>query len=167
MMRDAMKKPLMTMLLFLTTVLVSVPIFSKTLMTQKPDQTSIDYTRIQAEKTGFVSVTGGKIWYRVNGLRFKDKKPAILVIHGGPGNSHDYLLPALQLADERMVIFYDQLDSGRSDRTNNTELWTLARFTDEVDAIRAALSLKRGAYFRQFVGRVCCGQLCGQKTCGA
>jgi proline iminopeptidase len=39
----------------------------------------------------------------------------VLVLHGGPGASHDYLLPQmLELARDRELIFYDQRGGGRS-----------------------------------------------------
>ncbi|HEX5580119.1 MAG TPA: alpha/beta hydrolase [Gemmatimonadaceae bacterium] len=41
--------------------------------------------------------------------------PRILVLHGGPGASHDYLLPQmLELAESHELIFYDQRGGGRS-----------------------------------------------------
>jgi proline iminopeptidase len=41
--------------------------------------------------------------------------PRLLVLHGGPGASHDYLLPQmLELANEYRLIFYDQRGGGRS-----------------------------------------------------
>lgn len=40
---------------------------------------------------GYVSVTGGKIWYKVVGMGIKGIP--ILVLHGGPGASYDYLEP--------------------------------------------------------------------------
>jgi proline iminopeptidase len=41
--------------------------------------------------------------------------PRLLVLHGGPGASHDYLLPQmLRLAEGRELIFYDQRGGGRS-----------------------------------------------------
>ncbi len=39
----------------------------------------------------------------------------LLVLHGGPGASHDYLLPQLlELARKRELIFYDQRGGGQS-----------------------------------------------------
>jgi proline iminopeptidase len=39
----------------------------------------------------------------------------LLVLHGGPGANHDYLLPQmLELADEHQLVFYDQRGGGRS-----------------------------------------------------
>ncbi len=41
--------------------------------------------------------------------------PAVVVLHGGPGAHHDYLLPAFSsLADEYGLRFYDQRGGGRS-----------------------------------------------------
>ncbi|MDQ2931737.1 MAG: alpha/beta fold hydrolase [Gemmatimonadota bacterium] len=41
--------------------------------------------------------------------------PPLLVLHGGPGASHDYMLPQmLELANEYRLIFYDQRGGGRS-----------------------------------------------------
>lgn len=41
--------------------------------------------------------------------------PRLLVLHGGPGASHDYMLPQmLELANEYRLIFYDQRGGGRS-----------------------------------------------------
>jgi proline iminopeptidase len=41
--------------------------------------------------------------------------PKLLVVHGGPGAHHDYLLPQmLELADEQELVFYDQRGGGRS-----------------------------------------------------
>jgi proline iminopeptidase len=41
--------------------------------------------------------------------------PRVLVLHGGPGASHDYLLPQmLRLGNGRELLFYDQRGGGRS-----------------------------------------------------
>jgi proline iminopeptidase len=41
--------------------------------------------------------------------------PRLLVLHGGPGAPHDYLLPQmLELADRYQLVFYDQRGSGQS-----------------------------------------------------
>lgn len=67
----------------------------------------------QARECGYVGVDGGRIWYRVNGEPDSAKLP-LLVVHGGPGMSHHYLLPFTDLANERPVILYDQLAHGVS-----------------------------------------------------
>jgi proline-specific peptidase len=69
------------------------------------------------------------------------KKIPLLLLHGGPGASHDYLEPLELLSDERPVIFYDQLGGGNSDRPDDRSLWTIERFTEELEHVREALHL--------------------------
>jgi proline iminopeptidase/L-proline amide hydrolase len=87
-------------------------------------------------------VPGGRVYVRVNGSLSSPRLPVVL-LHGGPGGTHTSLLDALALANERAVILYDQLDSGRSDHPNDPRNWTVERFTDEVDAVRRALGVQR------------------------
>lgn len=60
---------------------------------------------IEARK-GYIPVMGGRVWYQIVG---SGEAIPLLVLHGGPGIPHDYLEPLADLADERPVIFYDQL----------------------------------------------------------
>jgi proline-specific peptidase len=94
------------------------------------------------DREAMVPVAGGRIYVRVNG-RLDGPRAPILMIHGGPGGTHAAFLNLLTLADERAVILYDQLGSGRSDDPDDPATWRVARFVDEVDAIRRALSLPR------------------------
>lgn len=89
-----------------------------------------------------VPVEGGRAYVRING-DLSGPRPPVLMIHGGPGASHAIFLNALPLADERAVILYDQLDSGRSDDPNSPANWRVPRFVGEVTAIRRALGLER------------------------
>lgn len=89
-----------------------------------------------------VPVPGGRVYVRINGDLSASRLPVILA-HGGPGGTHVGLAEAIALADERAVILYDQLDTGRSDRPNDPRLWTVARFTDELEAIRRFLKIPR------------------------
>lgn len=88
---------------------------------------------------GFVQVHGGKIWYRVVG---RGSATPILLLHGGPGSTSDYLVGLERLADERQVIFYDQLGAGRSERPADARLWKAKRFVKELAQLRAALGLE-------------------------
>ncbi len=97
-------------------------------------------TFIEPESSGHIEVPGGRVWYRSNGERHRGRAP-LLAIHGGPGAPHDYLLPLLALSGERRVVFYDQLDCGRADRPGDPSNWTVERYVDEVEAVRAALGL--------------------------
>ena len=88
---------------------------------------------------GYIEVTGGRVWYRSVG----EGGTPLLCLHGGPGFTHNYLEPLEALGDRRQVILYDQLGCGRSDRPDDTSLWTVDRFVEEVAQVRAALGLDR------------------------
>ena len=48
--------------------------------------------------------------------------PPVLLLHGGPGASHDYLLPQmLELAEEHRLVLYDQRGGGRSRHDDDRE----------------------------------------------
>jgi len=89
---------------------------------------------------GYVEVEGGRVWYRRLGEG--DALP-VLLLHGGPGAAHDYMLPlAERLSEHRPAIVYDQLGCGRADKPDDTSLWTVDRSVTEVDQVRAALGLE-------------------------
>ncbi|MGE8203881.1 proline iminopeptidase-family hydrolase [Heyndrickxia sp. NPDC080065] len=87
---------------------------------------------------GYIPVTGGKIYYKKVG---EGKKAPIILLHGGPGGTHVSMMNLERLSDERTVIFYDQLGSGRSDRPTDKSLWHVDRFVEELGQIREALEL--------------------------
>ena len=95
--------------------------------------------RALAPGDGMLAVPGGKVWYRVVG---SGPGTPLLVIHGGPGGTSCRLREHGRLGDERPVIFYDQLGTGRSERPRDSTLWTLPRAVQEVEAIRRALGLR-------------------------
>ena len=69
----------------------------------------------------------------------------VLLLHGGPGSTHEYLeacdsyLPAAGVE----YYYYDQLGSGFSDQPAEPSLWELDRFVDEVEQVRGALGLSQ------------------------
>ena len=90
---------------------------------------------------GFVAFRGLRTWYRVVGDGEDEGKLPVLLLHGGPGATHDYLEPLEALAETgRRAIFYDQLGCGKSDRGDESH-WTVETYVEEVDAVRAALDL--------------------------
>jgi len=92
------------------------------------------------QSEGYADVPGGRIYWRKFG---SGGKTPLLTLHGGPGASHNYLLPLQALADERPVILYDQLGCGRADAPEDDAAYSIQRSVDEVDAVRAALGLDR------------------------
>jgi len=95
---------------------------------------------VPQSEEGFVDVPGGRAWYRIIGA---GSRPPLLLVHGGPGAGSCYFSNLSHLSDERPVIVYDQLGSGRSDRPSDPSLWHLDRFVQELAAIRKALKLER------------------------
>ena len=87
---------------------------------------------------GFLERPAGRTWYRVTGA---GGRTPLLCLHGGPGSTHSYFRPLERLAEERQVVLYDQLGCGRSDRPELE--WSLAVFTEELEALRAHLGLDR------------------------
>lgn len=60
----------------------------------------------------------------------------VVIVHGGPGLSHDYLLPHADLANHSYpVIFYDQIGNARSTHLPNKPpaFWSIDLFLDELD----------------------------------
>lgn len=87
---------------------------------------------------GYLPVPGGRVWYRRMGT---GPGLPLLAVHGGPGGTSCRFAALAPLADERPVIYYDQLGSGRSDHPADTTLWTVARFVEELEAVRRGLGL--------------------------
>ena len=85
-------------------------------------------------------------WYRVTGdlrLGETDAPAPLVVLHGGPGATHDYLLSVADLAEGRAVVHYDQLGNGRSTHypERGADFWTVELFVRELRNLVAALGI--------------------------
>jgi proline iminopeptidase len=61
---------------------------------------------------GFTTTTGSPLYWAKYG---RTNAPKLLVLHGGPGADHCYMLPQmLQLGERHDLLFYDQRGGGRS-----------------------------------------------------
>ena len=73
----------------------------------------------------------------------------LLLLHGGPGGTHEYFeafdsyLPNAGIE----YYYYDQLGSYYSDQPDDTDLWELPRFVEEVEQVRRALHLDRDNFY--------------------
>ncbi|KAJ7629964.1 proline-specific peptidase [Mycena polygramma] len=81
-------------------------------------------------------------YYKVVGEITNSLHPPLVILHGGPGFTHDYLIPLTDLASRSpstAVIFYDQLGSGRSThlRSKETTFWTIDLFIAELENVLA------------------------------
>ncbi len=95
------------------------------------------------EQEGFIPVAGEyRVWYRIAGGGAERENIPLLALHGGPGVPHDYIENLADLAsDTRRVILYDQLGCGRSDKPDDTSLWRVDRFVEELGIVRRELGL--------------------------
>jgi proline iminopeptidase len=111
-------------------ILISLVIFIALFVGCKPKQFT--------PHEGFIDVTGGKVWYRVNG---SGNATPVVLLHGGPGSSSYYLDALKPLSKDRPVIFIDQLGCGRSSRITDTTLMTIENYVEQLEVIRKALGL--------------------------
>ena len=90
---------------------------------------------------GYLTATDGvQIFYRIVG----SGPDTLVVVHGGPGNSMDSLLPDMEpLARERTVIYYDQRGNGRSDLLQDEEQLTIAKHVADLEAVRRHFKLEK------------------------
>jgi proline iminopeptidase len=88
--------------------------------------------------SGFTSTTEIPLYWAVYGPEGASR---LLVLHGGPGAHHDYLLPQmLQLADSYELIFYDQRGGGRSKTDDRTPI-TWRTHVEDLDHVIGELRL--------------------------
>lgn len=111
--------------------------------------TSFRGLRVPETKHGYVSVNGRNIYYEKVGYGAEN----IVVIHGGPGLPHNYLLPALQnLAPYATIWFYDARGHGLSEQNPPNEAYTMQQLVDDVDGFVKAVHLDNYSVFGHSFG---------------
>jgi proline iminopeptidase len=86
---------------------------------------------------GFVDVNGASFYYKAIG----EGEP-VLVLHGGPGLEHRYLLPRLpRISDKHRFIFFDQRSCGKTESPFDSSRMTIPQFVEDIEALRKALKL--------------------------
>ena len=86
---------------------------------------------------GFVDANGVFIYYMEVG-----RGAPLMIVHGGPGASHDYFLPyLLPLARHNRLVFIDERGSGRSQKLEDPRGYTVENMVEDVEAVRQALGL--------------------------
>ncbi|TFK55503.1 proline iminopeptidase [Heliocybe sulcata] len=112
----------------LATFLASLPCFRRTKAISDP------------VREGFISFPymgeRYQTYYKCFGEPKGSARPPLVVLHGGPGLVHNYLIPLADLTDiaDIPVILYDQVGNGRSThlRDKPTSFWTIELFIEEL-----------------------------------
>ncbi len=112
-----------------------------------------DYSNSDDQKTGgikMIPIETPKGTFKVYTKRMgNNPKIKVLLLHGGPGGTHEEFgnfegyLPKEGIE----YIYYDQLDSYYSDKTNDSSLWTTEHFVEEVEQVRKALNLDKDNFY--------------------
>ena len=91
------------------------------------------------EKDSYALVHGKKIWYQVKG-----QGDPIVLIPGGPGDSHLYFTPWFDaLAKDYKVIYFDAFGRGKSSRAKNREEYSFQDDVDDLEGLRKALEFEK------------------------
>lgn len=87
-------------------------------------------------------------WYQVYG-DLKSGVTPVVALHGGPGSTHHYILPLIDLATLHAipVVFYDQVGNGSSTHLPEKSgdaagFWTEQLFLDELDNLIRHLGIQ-------------------------
>jgi proline iminopeptidase len=90
---------------------------------------------------GFVDANGVLLYYKTVGVGHP-----LMILHGGPGASHEYFLPyLLPLARNHKLIFVDERGSGRSEKLEEVKGYTIEAMAEDIEAVRKALGLGKVA----------------------
>jgi len=94
-----------------------------------------------------ISVVSGK--YKVWTKRMGSGKTKVLLLHGGPAFTHNYLEAMESFLPEAGIemYYYDQLGCGNSDIPEDKSLWTVERYCEEVEEVRRGLGLDHFVLF--------------------
>jgi proline iminopeptidase len=126
-----------------------------TLISCKQEENSTTY--FQSKSTGMqiggvqkiaIETPKGKfnVWTKRIGNNPKIK---LLLLNGGPGMSHEYFecMESFLPKEGIEFIYYDQLGTGFSDNPNDTAMWDLPRYVEEVEQVRVALHLNKDNFY--------------------
>lgn len=126
-----------------------------TLISCKQEENSTTY--FQSDSTGMqiggiqkiaIETPKGKfnVWTKRIGNNPKIK---LLLLNGGPGMSHEYFecMESFLPKEGIEFIYYDQLGTGFSDNPNDTAMWDLPRYVEEVEQVRVALHLDKENFY--------------------
>lgn len=108
-----------------------------------------------AAREGYVTASDGvRLYYRALG----EAPSTVIVLHGGPGLDHTYMLPTIdQLARTHTVVFYDQRGGGRSDAVTDVTRLAYSHHVSDLEALRDHLGLAKVTLLAHSMGALLAG----------
>lgn len=109
-----------------------------------------DTAQVQSGGVQVVSISTPKGRFNVWTKRFgHNPRIKLLLLNGGPGATHEYFecLESFLPREGIEFIYYDQLGCGNSDNPNDTSMWSLPRYVEEVEQVRQALKLDKDNFY--------------------
>lgn len=103
-------------------------------------------TKAMTTTEGRMAWSGRETWYRVVG-EIGIGPPPLVIAHGGPGATHDYLTAVADLAGTgRACVLYDQVGNGRSSHHPDAppSMWTVELFLEELERLVDHLGIAGG-----------------------
>lgn len=134
------------MKILIGTLLITICIWSCNQSGKPVDKTSTP----NSNDTSFEVKTGGCKMIQIDGKynvwtkKVGNGKIKVLLLHGGPGFTHDYFECFEDFLPNEGIEFYyyDQLGTGNSDIPTDTSLWNIPRYVEEVEQVRKGLGLE-------------------------
>jgi proline iminopeptidase len=125
-----------TSIIFIITALFAY--FTSSAQIQKD---SLYYAKLKQPGVKMIPVCNGK--YKVFTQKFGNGKIKLLLLHGGPGNGHEYFenFPSQLTKKGITVYYYDQLGSYYSDSPLDSSVFSPAAFVEQVEDVRKGLQL--------------------------
>jgi proline iminopeptidase len=127
----------MKQMFFLALIAIALLTFACNRAPDNKNQQTVNSPDLYKIEEGFVDAHDVLIYYKALG-----KGEPLVILHGGPGASHDYFLPyLLPLSRKSRLIFIDERGSGRSQKVEDSTAYTLENMAEDVEAVRQGLGL--------------------------
>lgn len=92
-------------------------------------------------RSGYVNSDGVRLYYEIVG-----HGEPLIMLNGGPGFPHDYLVETVELAPYARLVYFDQRGTGKSDKVDPS-LYTVEANVQDVENLRRDLNLGRCGIF--------------------
>ena len=110
-------------------VIILSIILSNSLFAQGLNNTSGSYAKVD----------GAELWYQIKG-----HGEPVVIIPGGPGDSHTYLTPWFDdLAKNFTLIYFDAFGRGKSSRAKSQDEYSFSLDVKDLEGLRKTLGLKK------------------------